>query len=183
MNTMFGFLILAAEVVMMLFQLRSLQQSSSADYYHPITQLTFKVTEPVLKLLPFKNQHLGQFFYAGVLCSLGVGLLFWAVMFVMYFSEALSILHVLELGCLMTVKVFGYLLIVVLIVQALTSWLPSTRALSMYFYQLSAPIVAPVQKIIPPIGMIDISLMIILLVIYALNRLLFNVFGPIWLLL
>jgi YggT family protein len=48
------------------------------------------------------------------------------------------------------------------------------------FGQLTYPIVAPVQKIIPPIGMIDISLMIVMIAIFALNRLAYSIFGLYW---
>ena len=67
-----------------------------------------------------------------------------------------------------------------LFAQALLSWLPSTRGWSFYFSQITSFITAPVQRIIPPIGMIDISLMIVLIALFALNRLFANIFGIMW---
>ena len=72
------------------------------------------------------------------------------------------------------------LIFFLLIVQALTSWLHSTRSISILMYQITYPIVAPVQKVIPPIGMIDISLMIIIFVLYAVNGLCYKLFGVYW---
>ena len=86
---------------------------------------------------------------------------------------------VLLFTTIITVKTFGYLIIILLLAQALTSWLPSTRQWSIFFSQITYPIVAPVQKIIPPIGMIDISLMIVMLGLFALDSL-FARLIPIW---
>ena len=89
-------------------------------------------------------------------------------------------MYIILIAVLMTVKAFGYLVLCLLLVQALTSWLPATRGLSFTLGQLTYPLVSPVQKIIPPIGMIDISLMIIMIAIFALNRLGYSWFGMLW---
>ena len=87
----------------------------------------------------------------------------------------MPLLYIPLAALLMLLKTTGYLIIFLLLAQALTSWLPATRGWSFLFAQINAPIVAPVQRIIPPIGMIDISLMIVLIAIYALNSLMYAV--------
>ena len=47
--------------------------------------------------------------------------------------------------------------------------------------QITSPLVAPIQKIIPPIGMIDISLMLIMIALFALNGLMARMLGALWL--
>ncbi len=164
----------------MLFQLRALMQTSSVDYYHKFTQTVVNLTEPLIKLLPFRNSNVKGFYYCGILISLILSFIFWAVV-IFATDSSLNIILLVLLPILMTVKCFGYLLIGLMIVQALTSWLPSTRSLSYLLGQITYPVVAPVQRIIPPIGMIDISLMIVLLGLYLLNGLAYSVFGTIWL--
>ncbi|MBO6257738.1 MAG: YggT family protein [Succinivibrio sp.] len=178
-----NFLLMASEAVMMLFQLRALLQSSSADYYHPLTQGVIKLTGPVMNILPFKNLHLGSFFIGGFIVSFIVAAIFWIAIYFAAWTGQLGILYILFIAILMTIKTFGYLLLGLLFIQAITSWLPSTRKTSYLCYQITAPIVAPVQKIIPPIGMIDISLMIVMIVLFALNRLFASWFGIYWIML
>lgn len=84
------------------------------------------------------------------------------------------------LSILTIIKTFGYLIIAILIAQALTSWLPSTRQMSVLLSTLTEFFVRPVQKVIPPIGMIDISLMVVILAIYAIEYILHLVFGILW---
>lgn len=174
-----NFYIMLAEAVVILFELRSLMQSSGIDYYHPATQLVVKLTEPVMKLLPFRNRNIKGFYYAGFIVAFVLALMFWFGL-ITIFGGSVNITAIIMYGALMTIKSFGYLLLFLLLAQALCSWLPATREYSFMFGQLTYPIVAPVQKIIPPIGMIDISLMIVMIAIFALNRLAYSIFGMNW---
>ena len=176
----YALIVLAGQALIMLFELRSLLQSSGVSYYHPLSQTVAKLTDPVIRFMPFRQKNVHGFFYAGMIVALIISLLFWFG-FALWFGSSELIGYVPVLGILMTVKTFGYLLIFLLLVQALTSWLPSTRGISMLCGQLTYPIVSPIQKIIPPIGMIDISLMVVLLVLYALNALFLRLFGAMWL--
>lgn len=179
------FMILIGQAVIMLFQLRSLMQSSPADYYNPFVQLVAKLTQPVVNLMPFRQAHIGGFFYAGALIALIFALLFWIVfMFVLPSGSDTIIrefLMALVLAFFMFIKSFGYLFLALLLVEAITSWLPSTRSVSYLCAQITSPLVSPIQKIIPPIGMIDISLMLIMIALFALNSLMVKLFGPLWL--
>ena len=177
----YSLIILVAQALIMLFELRALVQSSSVSYYHPLAQAVARLTDPVIKFMPFRQKHIRGFFYAGFIVALLIALLFW-LLFALYLGSGNLLATVPLLGVLMTVKTFGYMLIILLLVQALTSWLPATRNISQLCYELTYPIVSPVQKIIPPIGMIDISLMVVLIIIYALNFVFFKIFGTIWML-
>ena len=50
-------ILMIVQAVMMLFMLRALMQSANSFYYHPFTQAVIKLTDPVLNLLPFKNNR------------------------------------------------------------------------------------------------------------------------------
>lgn len=170
-------MIIVAEALVMLFELRFLLQSSSADYYHPFTQAVLKLTNPLVRIPPLPNLHVGRYYVAGLVVAWIIAIAFWQIISL---TMGLATQDAIILGALMPLKVFGYLIFFLLIVQALTSWLPSTRSISILMYQITYPIVAPVQKVIPPIGMIDISLMIIIFVLYAVNGLCYKVFGVYW---
>ena len=173
------FIIMLAEAFVILFELRALMQSSNIDYYHPVTQAVVKLTEPVIKFLPFRNYNIKGFYLCGIAVAFVIALAFSAVFFT-YFGHMFAPCLILTFALCMTLKSFGYLILFLLLAQALTSWLPSTRQWSYMCGLLTYPIVRPVQKIIPPIGMIDISLMIVMLAIFALNSLFLRIFGAVW---
>ena len=173
MASLFQGLLLVGSAVIMLFELRSLMQSSAADYYHPFTQAVTKLTNPVVNVPLWRNIRLGSFFMHGFVVAALLALGLWVVITLFFLN--MPLLYIPIAALLMLLKTTGYLIIFLLLAQALTSWLQATRAWSFLFAQINAPIVAPVQRIIPPIGMIDISLMIVLIAIYALNSLMYAV--------
>ena len=163
------FIIMLAEAFVILFELRALMQSSNIDYYHHVTQAVVKLTEPVIKFLPFRNYNIKGFYLCGIAVAFVIALAFSAVFFT-YFGHMFAPGLILTFALCMTLKSFGYLIL----------FLPSTRQWSYMCGLLTYPIVRPVQKIIPPIGMIDISLMIVMLAIFALNSLFLRIFGAVW---
>lgn len=161
--------------VVMLFQLRTLLQSSGADYYHPFSQAVTKLTNPLVNLPFWRNIRVGHFYIAGFLAALAISLIVWLLLGLT--AMRMPIFYSLLAGVFLFTKALGYLVICLLLAQALCSWLPATREWSFLFAQTTAPITAPVQRIIPPIGMIDISLMVVLIAIYALNSLIYKIFA------
>lgn len=157
-------------ILVMLFELRILLQLSNADFYSPLTQTILKITNPVLNLPGISSLRFGRFHAGSLLLAFVIALIFWALMFGGHFGLVIII------SAMTVVKCFGYLVIALMIAQALTSWLPSTQHWSMMFGQLTSPITDPVRRIVPPIGMIDISLMIVLFLIWCLNAVLTKLF-------
>lgn len=50
-------------------------------------------------------------------------------------------------------------------------------------YQLTRPLMAPIRRIIPAMGGIDFSAMVVILILYLINYLGMDLFGEIWFLL
>ena len=65
-------------------------------------------------------------------------------------------------------RIYGYLIIA----RALTSWFPDARRhpLVQLLYQITDPIIIPASRFIPRIGMIDISPMIVILILFWISR-------------
>ena len=163
--SMFWNLMYIVTAVVMLFQFRALLQSSSANYYHPMVQAVTKLTNPLVNIPVWRQARMGSFFIAGFIVAMIISLAWWllsALLFVILF-----------------IKSFGYLVICLLLVQALCSWLPATREFGYTLSQATEPITSPVQRIIPPIGMIDISLMVVLLLIYGANALIYKILASV----
>jgi len=64
---------------------------------------------------------------------------------------------------------FLYLLIVAVVIRALLSWFPlSPRNQFVQFVtRVTDPLIQPVRRVVPPLGMLDLSSMIVIVVLYV----------------
>jgi YggT family protein len=64
---------------------------------------------------------------------------------------------------------FLYLLIAAIVVRALLSWFPlSPRNRFVEFVaRITDPLIQPVRRVVPPLGMLDLSSMIVIVVLYV----------------
>ncbi len=138
--------------------LRFLLQLTKADFYNPLSQFVVKVTSPVLRPLRrfipgFRGMDISSLvlawlvqtlvlFLVGVLAGLGLAAL-GAVLW--------SIPALVEL----TIDVFLY----AVIIRVILSWIsPDPRNPMVHLlYTLTDPVMAPVQRRLPPIGGLDLS--------------------------
>jgi len=90
----------------------------------------------------------------------------------------------LLVGLLSLIKSAGYLVFWVIIIRSLMSWISQGRgAMDYVLIQLTEPLMAPIRRILPAMGGIDFSAMIVILVLYALNFLGMDLFPGLWYLL
>ena len=64
-------------------------------------------------------------------------------------------------------RIFGYLIVA----RSLSSWFPDARhhPIVQLLYQITDPVMVPASLIIPRIGMIDISPMIVILILFTIS--------------
>jgi YggT family protein len=151
--------------------LRFLLQLVRADYYNPISKALVKATNPLL--VPLRKIIPG---FAGMdLAALVLALLLQAVLIQVVvllagagFVNILSLLIWAFFGLLgLTLSVYYYGMFVIII----ASWVaPHSHnpALNL-LQQLIEPVVAPFRKILPPLGVIDLSPMIFLMVLHIIR--------------
>jgi len=72
-------------------------------------------------------------------------------------------LGLLALATLGVVRIATYLLVAVVLISALFSWVNPRAPAAPFFHSLSAPLLRPFRRLIPPIGNVDISPLILLL--------------------
>ncbi len=64
-----------------------------------------------------------------------------------------------------------YLYILVMLVYAVLSWIPSIRGRwTQYVAMLVEPVLVPVRRVIPPLGGIDLSFLVVLIVLEVILR-------------
>jgi len=65
----------------------------------------------------------------------------------------------------------------ILIARAVVSWLPvdPRHPAVLFLHRVTEPLLAPIRRIIPPLGMIDISIIVLFILLHVAERVLFNI--------
>ncbi len=73
-----------------------------------------------------------------------------------------------------TVEMFFNIVLLLILVRIILSWLPQLRThqIAEIVFGITEPILSPFQRIIPPIGMIDISPMVAIITLSVLQQVL-----------
>ena len=171
-----GVFLLATIGILFLFAvlMRFLLQLARADFYNPISQGIVKVTNPLV--LPLRKVVPGMF---GVdMASLILAALVGTVMIIGCVMLAggglvnpLSALLWAVIGCIMTVIAIVF---VGMLISIVFSWIAphSGHPALMLLRQLLEPFCAPVRRLIPPLGMIDISPIFVFILLTVADKLL-----------
>ena len=170
-QTLFGFYILAV-------MLRFLLQWVRADFYNPLVQFLVRITNPPLlplrRIVPgYRGLDLAAVVLALVLQFIEVTLL-----------NTLSIQPVgvgglLMLTALELLKLLINIYLWSVIIQAVMSWFnpdpyhPAARVLA----QLTAPVLRPARRIVPPISGVDLSPMLVVVALIFVSLLLQDFLG------
>jgi YggT family protein len=165
-QTLFGLYILAV-------LLRFLLQLVRADFYNPISQFLVKVTNPPLRPLRRIIPGLGGIDLSSILLawllkaleifiiiSLGAGAVNFAAPFIWAIPELVELL--------INIYLFG------IFIQVILSWVNpgSYNPAVSLLHSLTAPLMRPAQKILPPTGGIDLSPMLVIIGLILLKMLL-----------
>ena len=144
--------------------IRLLLGFARADFRNPMSQFLVKITNPVLvplrRFLPsFGSIDSSAVFLAFVLTTVKVGLILLIKTGSLHFPELL----IYALGDL--VKLIIYVYLFSLIIQAITSWIGNAQGnpISPLLNSLTAPILRPIRKVVPLIGMMDLSPLVAIL--------------------
>lgn len=160
-------------IVTVLFIARFLLQACRADFYNPISQGIVKATDPVLKplrmILPgYRNLDLASFL-AAVLAQV---LLVFALTAITGQAYQGTVLRLASFGLVKVVLFilaaykYGILIVIVAGFLAPGSYHPALTLL----HQLTEPVLAPARKLIPALGGLDFSPILVFLLIGVLEQ-------------
>jgi YggT family protein len=149
-----------------LFLLRVLLQLVGANFYNPICQFVYELTNPVLMPLRRLLPPRGRLDLAGAVVALAIQLLKVLALFMLvgaaFTLPSLLLLALVELLSLL-LSIYFWLILA----RAVLSFVGVDRrhpALPL-LAQLSEPVLAPVRRMLPTSGAIDLSPMLVLLAI------------------
>jgi YggT family protein len=131
-----------------------------ADFYSPLSQFIVKITDPVLKPIRRIVPGLGGIDISSLLFAFVVAMIKIAIVYSIPSLSGLILLTIREL-LISTI----YLYIGMILIRIVISWVSPglQNPIMSVINQLSEPVMAPVRRIIPPIGGLDLSTLILLL--------------------
>lgn len=183
MNSMSFLISTLFDLYIMVVILRIWLQAARADFYNPFSQFIVKATQPVVGPLrrvipPLGSIDLATVLFAYALCLLKfVSLSLIASKGTFAFSSSF-----IFLGLLSLIKAAGGLIFWVLLIRAILSWVSQGRSPIEYvFHQLTEPMLAPIRRVIPAMGGIDLSVLVLFIALQFANFLMGDLIGPIWL--
>lgn len=157
------------ELVIFVVMVRYFLQLFHANFFNPITQSLVKLTNPVLnplrRFLPKSRRH----DFASLLVTLVlIVLMVWVLgmMSVGSVSAVALIFNSLYFAFLLVTDLFFW----TILMRAIASWIGNGRSPGVALLEdLTDPILQPVQKILPPLGGIDLSPLAVLIAIQVLQ--------------
>lgn len=162
----------AFTLYLMVVLLRFWLQLVRADFYNPFSQFVVKATNPLVIPLRRILPSLGKLDTATLLLAylLATAKL---ITLQLLFSGTVQIVPSFILGGLLLLKETLSLIFWVLLIRAIMSWVSQGRNPMEYvFQQLTEPFLAPIRRVIPPMGGLDLSIMIALIALKFLEILL-----------
>jgi YggT family protein len=144
--------------------IRALSWRVHLSPHNPISQFVNAVTDwlvkPLRKLVPSsRNTDWGS-----LIAALLVAMITAAVYAIMFSTGRIPVFGaVVILGLAWLLKWSVYLMIALLIIQAIISWVNPYAPMAPALNQLTAPLLAPIRKIIPLIGGVDLSPLVLIL--------------------
>ena len=175
LSSSLGFLIQTlGGLYIMAVLIRFLLQLVRADFYNPISQAIVKITSPLLNPLRKVIPGYGGVDMASLVLALALQILLIYALFMVAGASpaqlpvpAILIRSLVELGLeLLNIYMFS------LIVIAIASWVApnSYNPGLMLLHQITEPLSSRIRKVIPPLGGLDFSLMVLVIIIVTLKN-------------
>ena len=155
------------------FMLRFLLQLVRADFYNPFSQFLVKVTNPLVKPLRRIIPGIGGIDWASIIIVILLMLAEFMLIGLLpkYSIPAPQGLFVLALA--ETLSLLTNVFLFSIIIQAIISWINpgSYNPIIGLLHQITAPILNPVRRVIPPISGLDLSPMAAIIILYLITLL------------
>lgn len=164
---------------LMVVLLRLWLQYVRADFYNPFSQFVVKATQPVVAPLRRVIPALGKLDTATLILALVVAVAKIAIISTLFSNGPFNPLAVLIIGSITLLKQFLSLVFWMLILRAILSWVSQGgNPFELVIAQLTEPLLAPIRKVIPPLGGLDLSVLIAIIALQFIQLLLQDLIGP-----
>lgn len=169
------------DLYIMVVILRVWLQLARADFYNPFSQSIVKLTQPIVAPLRRVIPSIGNVDLATVIFAYVLSVLKFITLIFISNGQFVFDMGFLVWGGLSLVKAIGGLLFWILLLRAILSWVSQGRSPVEYVMtQLTEPLLAPIRRILPPMGGFDLSVLVLFLILQFANYLMGDLIGPIW---
>lgn len=161
-------------IYLFLLMLRFLLQASRADYYNPLSQSVVKITQPVVGLFQgFLGPVAGRFDLATLAAGFALKVVSIIAIFMVIGVGMPPIPGLLIAGVAALANAILKIYFFAMIVMIILSWVApnASHPGALLVMQLVEPIMAPVRKVIPSLGMIDLSPIVVFIAINLIDGL------------
>ncbi|MGH8401643.1 MAG: YggT family protein [Gammaproteobacteria bacterium] len=165
-NTLFG--LYSAAIL-----LRLLLQWVRADFYNPLSQAIVKLTNPLLRplrhLIPgWRGIDFAALSLTAFIQLINVLLVLWIA------SVPASVPAIILWTLLKLIFILVNLYFFSILLEAILSWTGQGRhnPIGSMLWQLNAPLLGPVRRVMPPLGGLDLSPLVVILLLQVINILL-----------
>ncbi|WP_240220925.1 YggT family protein [Rheinheimera hassiensis] len=166
----------AFSLYLMVMILRLWLQLVRADFYNPFSQFVVKATNPLVLPLRRIIPSIGRLDTASLVLAYSIMLVKLLVLQLIQSGQVLLVPS-LVLSVVFLVKEILTLLFWILVIRALLSWFSQGRSPVEYvMHQLTEPLLRPIRNILPPLGGLDLSVLVVLVGLQFLNILFSNWF-------
>ncbi|MCH9826849.1 MAG: YggT family protein [Pseudomonadota bacterium] len=172
-NNAFYFLVnTLLQLYLMVMILRILLQLVRADFYNPVCQVIWKVTQPLVDLPGRVLPRYRNIDVAGILVTYVCTVIYIYVIFAIL-GLGVPLIQALWFAVLkmawLTLQIYTFSLLI----QAVLSWVGPgyNNPAGSILWSLNEPLLRPVRRVIPPISGLDLSPLVVILLLQVLARL------------
>lgn len=156
--------------------LRFALQWARADFYNPLTQFIVKVTNPLLIPLRRVIPGFGGLDLAALVLAVLIQLAGFLLIFTLFSSQFPPPLSLLIWSCIGVVWYLVNLYFFAILAMIILSWIAGgsyNPAIALIF-QITEPVMAPFRKLMPDMGGLDLSPILVFIVINVIKMLIGN---------
>lgn len=159
----------AFSLYLMVVILRLWLQLVRADFYNPFSQFVVKATNPLVLPLRRIIPSIGRLDTATLVLAYAIMLAKLATLQLLQSGQMLVVPSLIFAVIFLVKEVFT-LLFWILVIRALLSWFSQGRSPVEYvMHQLTEPLLKPIRRILPPLGGLDLSVLVVLIGLQFLN--------------
>jgi YggT family protein len=175
-NTLAGIYLLA-------ILLRFLLQVARADFYNPMSQAVFKITDPMVRMFRSFIPGYKGIDFSSLILALAVEAIAICCLILLYGGSVPSAAFVITwafVGVLHFVIMIYYYAIIGSIIMSFVMMFSGNmnpHPILKIIWQLTEPVMSPIRKIVPPMGGLDFSPIFIFISIGLIRNFIYQTFG------
>ncbi|WWO99573.1 MAG: YggT family protein [Candidatus Dasytiphilus stammeri] len=188
MSTLYFHIKIIIHLYIMVLLLRSWLHIINYNYENAFVETIIKITDPVIEFLRYTSGYKNNFIKTSALIIIAFLLSTLKFPLVVFIQEGLlpflsyaSIMNLIIIGLITFSKSIGLLIIEVITLNLFRRWiLDDYYPIDAVLEELSESVLNPIRTIIPVVWEIDFSPLILVIIIYLINYLCWNLFPIMW---